>query len=248
MTPRTVLRLIALAAAASAVLAGCSDDNRVNVIPRTPDTLAILFQDGVHPVIDYRGTRDAVIKNGPGIANANFGAVSVDTLGFVDTAVGLRERRLLIRFDLGLVPATATVVEAELSLDVGEGQAGNPVIEIYEVEAPVILTGSWTEGAGFPDDGVSWLFADGAVPWDAPGGDAAGAALDAVQADQDTTLVFALATNLVQRWVQSPGSNDGLLIAARAGIDEAYRTVYMRETATGSMRPRLRVAYILSGG
>ncbi len=227
---------------------GCSDDG-VRPPPTEQDTLTIAFQDGAEPTTSYFGTRDAVIKDGPApeFYHSNFGGALHDTLGIVYLGSDYYERRLLIRMDVSDLKGCSSVLDARLSLRIESDLADSLVLKLYEAVVPPSLPGSWVEGTGGLFAGVSWYEADGATPWNTPGGDFSYLPLDEQTVRADTTVTFSLPGMLVLNWIRLPYTNNGVIIKARRAGGERYLLVHLRESTTAAYRPRLDLVYFKSG-
>jgi acid phosphatase type 7 len=133
----------------------------------------------------------------------------------------------LIRWDLsGIAPGT-NVDTASMSLTV----APNTSPQTYEVYA---LKRPWSESE------ATWNFSAAGEPWQVAGAKgsldrtaAAGTATPSSTGEMD----FALSPALVQRWVDDPTSNHGIIIADAANGDGF--NFYSRESDISSQRPRL---------
>ena len=150
--------------------------------------------------------------------------------------------RILMSFDLGSLPAGARIDAAALELrirpeptaDIATASSGLRVMRVLEAweEGTVCDSGgaaNWTERMS----GVPWL-ALGAEP---PSTDAT--VLGAVQGPLalDQIFTIGLPADLIQGWLDVPGTNHGVAIFADS---EDGATVYGREGPDGT-RPRLRL-------
>jgi hypothetical protein len=136
-------------------------------------------------------------------------------------------RRALMAFDLsGAVPAGSTVDSATLTLMVSRSSTDEQPISLYE------LLAAWSAGASDAEtnEGKGALALAGDATWDSTGlgGTWATAGGDHGQtplgtssvADSGTTSTWELGA-LVQRWVDEPASNHGVLLI---GNEEAEHT------------------------
>lgn len=239
---RTANLLAAAILAPALLLTGCSDGP---TRPPSPDTLRAVFRDGSDPDIGYYGTRDAVIKDGPspGLFLGNFGTQPLDTLGIVDLAGVLYDRRLLARFDLSSISSCAEVVEANLTLHVIPGDTAAVYLRVFEARVPAIVPLSWDEGTGGLQQGVSWTTVDGAVPWESEGGDYFLAPIDEAAVRGDSTVTFELDGGTVRSWILDPRTNHGVLVIPGPGGGARSLRVYMREAAAIRRRPLLEIRY-----
>ncbi len=246
MKIKTPARLILSAAAAAALLAGigCSDSS---TSPGDSDTITAVFRDGASPLPSYTGTRDAVIKNGPGYdaQSDNYGTRAVDTLGIIDIGGSLYEQRMLVKFDLTSITDCGTLTSAVLTINVTPADTNHTVwLDAYEVTVPATYPKSWIEG--FLDAGVTWLTVDGDFDWTTAGGDL----LDLMVSREvraDTVVTFELDAAVVESWVKSPWNNHGVLLRPRTAGEAAFLYAYMRESAAVALRPELYIKYIKGG-
>ncbi len=162
------------------------------------------------------------------------------------------ERRALLKFDLGGIPAGSTITAATLSLSVS---LAPPLADPVTVSAHRVL-GAWGEGtsdAGIPGGGgilaetgdATWtqrVFPGTA--WTTPGGDLAPApSSSAAAGDAGTTVTFASGlVSDVQAWHNNAGSNFGWALVSPPGSTNARR-FDSRESETPALRPVLTVTY-----
>jgi hypothetical protein len=245
MKRKTLINIMLSAAAAALFLsAGCSDNS---TSPGGSDTVTVVFRDGASPIPSYLGTRDAVIKNGPGYdaQSGNYGTRPVDTLGIVNRGTTLFEQRLLLRFDMTSITDCGSLTSAVLTISVTPADTNHTVwLDAYEATVPATYPGSWVEG--FIDEGVTWRTVDGTFDWNSAGGDILDL-LDTKEARADTVVTFELDAAVVENWVKRPWENHGVLIIPRTAGDAAFLYVYMRENTIVPLRPELHVKYLKGG-
>lgn len=196
------------------------------------DLMAKSLQDGLAPDPSYAGTRDAYIRQASA-ATVHGGETSLQVDGDEPQNTS-NDMNILLAWDTSAIPSGATVVAAEMNLEVT-----NPSNGAYYCYA---LKRGWVEAE------ATWNSAANGNPWGAPGAAAAsdrdGTALCTVTAGAVGPLTVPLnAAGLawVQSWVDDPGANHGLLISNPSTSDGAdFRS---RESATALGRPRLTVAY-----
>jgi len=151
-----------------------------------------------------------------------------------------RNEVTLLRYDLSQVPAGARVTEALLSLWVEEADTATEAdLNLYE------LRRAWNA------DAATWLVADLGVLWSAPGAgapenDRAVASATAVPLNQTAGWVTIDIADSVQRWVQDPDSNYGLLLEIEGQASPAYRLASSQWDQT-AQRPKLVLHYELDG-
>ncbi|MCC6558988.1 MAG: DNRLRE domain-containing protein [Polyangiaceae bacterium] len=220
---RTMWPEVTIAWTAFVALAGCSQD-RPQGSPREGAPIAAARQtlqtDSQVCVTIQRGAagavEDAIVwQSSP---TWNDGARLTLSTG---TSVSGGVRRSLLRFDLGSIPAGATVNSATLS-----------VYQLYKNVAGTIAghaaTAAWAEGTV-----TSGSFGDGFEPaafgsFDAPGGGSTGwRALD-VRA-------------LVQDWVSGDRPNYGVVLIEDGTDNTDFRS---SESATAAERPKIDLCYV----
>jgi hypothetical protein len=150
-----------------------------------------------------------------------------------------REQVTLLRYDLAQVPTGARVTDATLSLWVAEVNAATEAsLALYELRRP------WNA------DAATWLESDLGVLWSAPGAsapenDRAVASLTVAPLSRSTGWVTVGVTDVVQRWVQNPPSNAGLLMRVEGQASPLYRLA-SSQSDDAAQRPKLVLRYTLS--
>ncbi|GII56068.1 hypothetical protein Pth03_44570 [Planotetraspora thailandica] len=133
------------------------------------------------------------------------------------------------------IPATARVLDASLDLwavsMTGSGTAS------YELRA---LTRDFAEAT------ATWNKATSTTAWTTPGGDYAPTASSTVTGiTNDPFRRTWNATSMVQGWVTTPTSNQGMMIKLANETSPAERAIFLSdETEEPQLRPQLRVTYI----
>jgi hypothetical protein len=231
-----------------ALAAGCGeDDDMIFFDPGDNESVTIEFQDGVLPTMSYSGTRDAFLKDGPGLDKYNFGITGYDTVGSRLLTDSYYESRYIVRMEISSLTDCAKIIRAELHLNVRFPSADSLVFEAYRVTVPKVLPGTWTEGFGGPMSGVDWITVDGAIPWDTGGGDLVGAPIDSATVTQDSVMMFEIPDALALDWIEKPLSNHGIVVRLVGTMPGEYGILHTRESATLSARPRLLIEYIPGG-
>jgi hypothetical protein len=246
----TMLGALARFAWVCAIVAlfGCSKgDDTVVPGAAAPETLSVFFQDGVSPVVSYRGTEDAVLKNGPTneFRNGNFGTMEFDTVGVCRLGERSYERRLIVRMDLSRITNCSKVLAAKLSLRVVPPAADAIRIEAHRVD--LASWQEWIEGTGGVFGGVSWTTLDGTAPWKTEGGDYEALPFDQTTASTDSTLILSLPPSVAAGWIEQPGTNHGIIVKAADAFVERPLVVFMREYGRPDWRPRFDLTYIKGG-
>ncbi|HER43121.1 MAG TPA: hypothetical protein ENO08_01520 [Candidatus Eisenbacteria bacterium] len=228
--------------------AGCSgDSDAIFFGPAPGEKRTIEFQDGRLPTSSYFGTRDAFLKDGPGLDAVNFGITPSDTVGSRLLTEYYYESRYIVRMDVSLLTDCSEITRAEMRLHLGAPSADSLVFEAYEAAVPQVIPGTWVEGLGGAMNGVDWKTVDGSVPWDTPGGDLSGAPFDSATVTLDSTMVFDIPAELALRWVEEPLSNHGIVVRLVGTMPGEHAVLRARESAAALERPRLLIEYIPGG-
>jgi hypothetical protein len=188
--------------------------------------VSVTLQQGVS---GYAGTTDTYID--AWAVTSNFG--SSTTLGVRATNI----RSALLRFDLGSIPAGATVLEAKLGLYVvSRSSTASLTAQVFKVLRPFVATqATWQQAA----TGQAWSVAgcNGAADREATA---------VAQGLWNTTGVWyeLNVTGLVQGWLSAPASNRGMLVQGNSGGAVQYNVCSSRYSSPG-LRPRLIIRYQL---
>ena len=150
-------------------------------------------------------------------------------------------QRPLLKFDLGTVPARASVLSARLELS------------LMSVAAPGAATAhrvtrSWIEGTkngGGVADGATWATYDGSNTWTSAGGDFNSSAVAETAIDSSDTWVSWEIGPLVEQWLAG-APNDGLLIQADGALRQAKFAT--RENSNIGVQPKLTITYACECG
>lgn len=147
----------------------------------------------------------------------------------------------LIRYDLaGQLPANAQVIRAELKLyAISASITGGFYVRTYDLFRP------WTANQ------VTWYQAQSGVPWGLPGANhtttdraAEAEAWGFIQGANRWVRIEV--SEIVQRWLQNPGSNRGLVLKGYSNRNIQYDFA-SSEHASRDLRPILRIEYLLPG-
>jgi hypothetical protein len=179
---------------------------------------------------------------------------------FIGNIASGSPRHTLLRFDLGALPAGATVTAASVRFYINRAAIGSGAAESAALYR---LTAAWGEGGSATTAGTgtqatptdaTWAYRvygnPGAgvprVAWSAPGG-------DFVPGASATTTVGSIGSYTVpstpqlvadvQGWQASPGSNFGWLLRLPDGGDQNARRIDSRESAATATRPVLTLTY-----
>ncbi len=161
---------------------------------------------GVSPVLDLE-------------AATNYGALITADIGYPAVKIN---RKTLLRFDLGAIPASATVTSAAVTLVLSSTTAGN-----FNVRR---ATAAWNEGT------VTWNSFNNAQ-------DTAAQAPPVFDggAGYQGPVSFNLQA-LVQSWVSGAVANHGLVLVGESGL---FTTLRSSEADDAASRPKLDVCYVL---
>ena len=203
----------------------------------------VSFQEGVQPYASYAGVADTRIANGVYL-NGNLGAGQDLYTGSANTALKLR---FLVKFDLsGVVPATATVSKAYLTVYAGTSRIGNFNIAAYR------MTSQWDEGTKTvytdPADGATWVSRTASAMWTTQGGDYAASAVSdspVFPANTGDAVTLSLDAAMVTSWLNSPSTNYGVILIGSQESDTStdnYSAILTSEYTTNLLqRPKLTV-------
>lgn len=189
-----------------------------------PIPIVAIFQDGVAPTPEYRGTTDTMISSAnPAGTFGKIEQLQIQRLGGQQSA--------LIRWDVSSIPVGSKVVSAEITFWVTGKLVGDS--KVYALNLP------------FDESDATFKSARANLLWRIQGAQS--------DQDRGTVPVSALApekpgfhtafldVNTVQGWVNAPAKNFGILIA---GPDVNIWGLEARETAVPDRRPRLTITFI----
>ena len=141
----------------------------------------------------------------------------------------------LIRWSLSNIPAGSKISTASITLNVTD-----PSVNTYQAYA---LKRAWTEAA------ATWNLFAAVSPWEIVGAkgslDREATVVGIISPSATGKQTFALSPAVVQRWVDSPATNQGIIIANETNTDGF--DFDSRDNADASLRPQLTVTYTSSG-
>lgn len=204
---------------------GDGPDARIDSGPG-PDAALVTVTFGERPDADHQGvTRDTTISDAD--PNTNLGGD--DNLAIDASPIKVT----LMRVDLAAIPRTATVVAAQLDLDVWDPLESGTL----RLDA---LGESWTE------DGATFVDRAAGTPWTAAGAQPPSSdptrRLGEIDARDIAPTTITLEPTVVQTWVSFPETNYGFAWFSTSP-DGHGTQVRSREYADASLRPLLRVTY-----
>jgi hypothetical protein len=132
-----------------------------------------------------------------------------------------------LRWDPSQIPAGATITSATVTLNVS-----NPTTQTYGVYE---LKRAWSEGQ------VTWNQAATGTPWATAGAKGAtdrGSKIASVTPTNIAPYTFAIPASVVQGWLSTPSSNNGILLAHTTNDDG-----FIFDTKEGASPPKLTVNY-----
>jgi hypothetical protein len=200
----------------------------------------VSFQQGVN---GYSGAQDRSItniyaqyNNGQGITDVNGSGLDIRNT----QAQKQYQSRALLRFGGLSLPTGATVTSAQLIITLTNWSASPGALTGYYLLSPWNATSTST---------VNWLWRDTGVPWAALGASGVGTDIIAQKAFQisgfttngDRTLTIDLDPAIVQNWVNSAPSNQGVIITNP--VSGWIVTGYSSRSSTTALRPSLTITY-----
>ncbi len=217
------------------LLASACDGSAGLHLSSTQSASTSTFQSGAN---GYSSTVDGLIRSDTGTGANDFGGTS--TLIMINTTGGY-EAEALIRFDNLSLPAGSTVTSASVDLTFEDFSGGHD-LRGYYVKNP------WTTAA-------KWVPRDATHNWNTPGAKGSGTDISSTPAFTDTSgwtgagviaKTYPLDVTTVQGWIDTPSTNQGLVLM-NAASNKTLR-VYTAENATAAYHPKLTINYTTGGG
>jgi hypothetical protein len=142
---------------------------------------------------------------------------------------------LLLYMNISTIPATATIVSAELRLfTTGTGSAGSTgTVTAFRMNTGWDADATWNQRA----TGLAWPGGPGGA-----GGHDPGSVGSVVPSAQGTDYVIALAPSVVQGWVADPATNLGVMLSTDSTDGAFFRS---SNTTLTDERPLLTITYQL---
>ena len=185
------------------------------------------FQDGVAPTAGYAGTRDCYIyrNNGGAEESTEFGVTATQIIVDYDSANVQRIGFLL--WDISTIPTTATVVGAEMILNIE--------VEGNYFHAYKIIGITWTESTTYAALGHLPLFDNAEVS-------SAAAVTCTGWVNLTGVARYKMPVATIQDWVTTPANNKGLLLWGGVTDGNGQRFT-SSEGTTATLRPKLVVRW-----
>jgi len=194
------------------------------------------FQTGTS---GYSGTVDGLItSSGGGIGANDF--TSASSLVMNNTTGGY-EARALVKWSNISLPAGATVTGAQVSFTWEDFAGGHDMKAYY-------LKNSW-------DTSAKWAPRTSTLNWNTPGAKGVGTDItSSTPAFEDTnwtasgvsTRPYTLSASVVQGWIDTPSTNQGLILTNATANKQLF--VYTSRNTTAAYRPQLTITYTTGGG
>ena len=177
----------------------------------------------------YEGTEDTYILSYQ--PDMNF----ADSRALIVRQGGITES--LVRFDLSELPSPITIKKATLYAYALERSNENPMmIGVYPLNRHwEVGEATWIMATA--EDAWLWVGA-ASVPWDREGESVSDVGLDRTFEWYPFDV-----TSLVQRWVDDPDSNKGVLLVGSGNVSVEYRLV-SSDRSSVIMRPKLVIDYV----
>src|SRR5919112_275171 len=157
---------------------------------------------------------------------------SATTLKVDGDDLGGKDLYAALRWDLSQIPVGATVTSATVTLNIS-----NPSQQTYGAYE---LKRAWGEGQ------VNWNVAATGTPWataGAKGPTDRGSQIASVTPTNIAPYTFTIPASVVQGWLNTPSTNNGILLAHTTNFDG-----FVFDTREGATPPKLTVNYTTSGG
>src|SRR5215212_3589749 len=159
--------------------------------------------------------------------NSNNGSATTLKVDGDDPDPGGGDLYAALRWDLSQIPAGATLTSASVTLNIS-----NPSPQTYGAYE---LKKSWNEGQ------LSWNQAATGSPWATAGAKGTtdrGAQIASVTPTAVAPYTFTIPASVVQGWLNTPSSNNGILLAHTTNFDG-----FVFDTKEGASPPKLAVSY-----
>lgn len=161
-------------------------------------------------------------------------------------------RRALLYFNLSEIPAGSEIENAELRLVMSRTISGDVLVSIHEVltnwgEGESNTGGEEGTGTNATDGDATWLhtfFPE--AQWENAGGDFNSTSVSSILVGDTGTYRWSSTdefVNLVQKWLDDPEENYGLLVRGEESGNSTAKRYSSRHNSTEGNRPALVVEY-----
>ncbi|HRU38428.1 MAG TPA: DNRLRE domain-containing protein [Candidatus Goldiibacteriota bacterium] len=192
-----ILTTVLMAACVAAAFSSCSKSDAGPVGPDAASGVIMIFQDGMYPNETANPCYDTVIESG--YPDSNY---SLNTTGWVGNNSGSRQR-LLLKFDLSMLPAGSEILSAKVILTVSAVNGGAGSYSMRKLTA------------AFGESYATWNTRDNTFSWTSAGGDfAADKAGPSVSVADEGAVTWAINAPIVQSWADNPAANHGLIVSS----------------------------------
>jgi hypothetical protein len=168
-----------------------------------------------------------LVENAP---TTNYGVASPARATGDDPAGSGKDVYSLLRWDLSSIPAGSEVSSVSINLNVTN--ASNQSYQLYEINR------SWVERE------ATWLLYATGSSWEVAGAKGTldrGAQVGSITPRTTGKQSSLISASVVQRWIDEPASNNGIIIANTTNADAFDFS--SREAATVGNRPQLQLTY-----
>jgi hypothetical protein len=223
------------------IIVSCSQEGDTGPTGPAGEDVAVLeFQQGNYPSDAYTGVTDAYLEAGS-YSDTNYGNATSLFIGRYVFLTHDGAERFVLKFNLNdLQSQHIKVKKAQIILYCS---SLFPISTTMTV-TPYEVTESWFEGD------VTWNSRTNTAPWSVTGGaHVLTSAGNSVYIDGNYGYkIFNINASVVQKWIDNPGSNYGLIfISDTENIPgNRYAGFYSKDYATINYRPKLVIYYTLN--
>ena len=189
-------------------------------------TKAYAATDTTKSIVSTADTR--IVEDTP---TTNYGRATTLGIDGDDPDGSGKDKSGLIRWDLSDVPTGSKINSASVTVNVTDAS-----VNTYQAYA---LERGWTEA------GATWNFFAADSPWEVAGAkgslDREATVAGTISPSKTGKQTFAISPEVVQRWVENPAANQGLVIANATNKDGfAFNS---RDYSDATLRPQLTITF-----